>query len=251
MIAAALVNFLDTTECVRAAFTPYKLKHLADIWKSIDEMVLDYMGKHLISHIDGAEKYGTAQDGVIDQLAEDECARLLRLRRLRLRRLRLRRLRLRPGLYPTPIDLESSILMKFISERCFHATRRVLAMGADCTIPFNNQGDTPLHYAVTIGPEMVALLLRQPVNINAQAKDGQTPLHRVELNVNNPSECIMLIEILLAHGARADNKDGWGRLPLDCAMDQIIWIRDLGRYFSESRDKLNEDSEKVLSLLRE
>ncbi|MDR2807021.1 MAG: ankyrin repeat domain-containing protein [Puniceicoccales bacterium] len=77
----------------------------------------------------------------------------------------------------------------------------------------DKDGDTPLHWAVMKkNSEAVKLLLEQPgININAQDKDGDTPLHLAVKNKDSET-----VKPLLAHGAsvKIPNKDSYTVLEL-------------------------------------
>lgn len=72
---------------------------------------------------------------------------------------------------------------------------------------------TPLHHAVRFGyKDVVVWLIQNGADVNAAAYNGFTPLHMVERKD--------IAEILIKAGARLDQKDTWGKTPLQHAAEE-------------------------------
>ena len=92
--------------------------------------------------------------------------------------------------------------------------------GLDVT---NEMGSTLLFYAVmSDNPTILEFLTNAGLSINAQRKDGETPLHiaciRNKLNA---------ARWLLANGANPDLKDQWSRRAIDCVGEGNAELRTL------------------------
>jgi ankyrin repeat protein len=78
----------------------------------------------------------------------------------------------------------------------------------------DNDGLTPLHYAVQCARKDVAeLLLAKGADVNARDKHGDTPLHYAVQWAQKDAA-----ELLLAKGADINAKGGYGMTPLRCAV---------------------------------
>ena len=85
----------------------------------------------------------------------------------------------------------------------------------DDVIPINicdEDGWTALHLASWSNKKYVVELLKNVADINAQNKDGTTPLHHAARW--NSTEAI---SVLLQHGASTNIKNNKGRTPYDVA----------------------------------
>jgi hypothetical protein len=79
--------------------------------------------------------------------------------------------------------------------------RALLAQGADLKRR-NTQGWTPLHIAAAGGdPEIVTLLLQYGADVHAESNTGNTPLYNATVFGGRKA----VIDLLLAHGAKADS----------------------------------------------
>ena len=99
---------------------------------------------------------------------------------------------------------------------CPEVSRMLLEHGADVSLQ-NQSGHVPLHFVSGLGNKdegerlvLARLLLEGScMNVNAQAVDGQTPLHRASYN-RRPK----IVQLLLANGANVHTEDAQGRNPL-------------------------------------
>ena len=99
---------------------------------------------------------------------------------------------------------------------CPEVSRILLEHGADVSLQ-NQSGHVPLHFVSGLGNKdegerlvLARLLLEGScMNVNAQAVDGQTPLHRASYN-RRPK----IVQLLLANGANVHTEDAQGRNPL-------------------------------------
>ena len=99
---------------------------------------------------------------------------------------------------------------------CPEVSRILLEHGADVSLQ-NQSGNIPLHFVSDLGNKDEAerlvlarlLLAGSCMDVNAQAMDGGTPLHRASYN-RRPK----IVQLLLANGANAHVEDAQGRKPL-------------------------------------
>ncbi|RAP28318.1 hypothetical protein DID78_05100 [Candidatus Marinamargulisbacteria bacterium SCGC AG-343-D04] len=78
----------------------------------------------------------------------------------------------------------------------------------------NNNGWTPLHYAINNGNlEITKQLLRKKISLNSKDKKGRTPLHIA--TIKNFSD---IIKLLLSEGVKANIKDYNGFSPMHYAL---------------------------------
>jgi len=102
--------------------------------------------------------------------------------------------------------------------------RLFLDAGADVNVPGKHRNATPLHYAAdgsVISPDWdpkqqvktIQLLLKSGANINAQDKNGATPLHRAVR-----TRCSAAVKMLLESGANAMIKNKPGSTPFHLAV---------------------------------
>ena len=99
---------------------------------------------------------------------------------------------------------------------CPEVSRILLEHGADVSLQ-NQSGNVPLHFVSDLGNKdegerlvLARLLLAGScMDVNAQAMDGGTPLHRASYN-RRPK----IVQLLLANGANAHVEDAQGRKPL-------------------------------------
>jgi hypothetical protein len=105
---------------------------------------------------------------------------------------------------------------------CFEAERAVVQLierGANIE-EVDEYGTTALHFAAIIGSKSICNILRQNgVNVNAQNKDGYTPLM---LAVN--FERVEVAQLLLLCGAYIEKKDKYGNAAFTChKLDAKMW----------------------------
>jgi ankyrin repeat protein len=92
-------------------------------------------------------------------------------------------------------------------------------------------GETPLHLAAWNGyVDVVRLLLEKGANVNAQAKNGRTPLHQAARDGR-----VDLVRLLLETGANVELKDQNGDSPLDDAR-----VRNAFKRLTNSEEKFAE-----------
>lgn len=87
----------------------------------------------------------------------------------------------------------------------------------------DDKGNTPLHTACTVGcNEIVEMLLKNGADVNSVNKQGVTPLHCAS------SYYCDTVRILLDHGANINSIDNEGNTPLHCACyhidDSVVWV---------------------------
>jgi hypothetical protein len=88
--------------------------------------------------------------------------------------------------------------------------KRLVKEGANVNIQ-NNDGNTPLHYALWYQPSIVEFLVQHGANVNIQNKYGNIPLHLA--CYSQPS----FIKFLVQHGANANLQNKYGNTPLEYA----------------------------------
>ncbi|KAL1842575.1 hypothetical protein VTJ49DRAFT_4858 [Mycothermus thermophilus] len=103
--------------------------------------------------------------------------------------------------------------------------------GADVNARFDKRGHrscTPLMLACELAePRAVAALVQCGAEINAQDRNGRTPLfYAVSVRVDHRGEVPEIAAIMLRHGARIDLEDDPGGSPLDIAIKHIRWADD-------------------------
>lgn len=91
--------------------------------------------------------------------------------------------------------------------------KAILHDNPDLVFSKDDDGKTPLHYALTQGQkDVVELLLARKVDVNARDKDGGTPLYYAAKYGNKD-----VVELLLAKKAEVDAKNNDGETPLYAA----------------------------------
>ena len=80
----------------------------------------------------------------------------------------------------------------------------------------DNEGDTPLHYAIKRSNElnMKKFLLDHGANVNSKNSAGRTPFHHATAITHSLEVNMDVIKILLDHGADINSKDRKGNTPL-------------------------------------
>lgn len=109
---------------------------------------------------------------------------------------------LKAGFNPNAVDLDSnSLLISAILEKQLWAIPVLLEYGTHSNRE-NNQGITPIHYAVNFGlKKEVRLLVEQGANINHQTSSGTTALHRIKNIKSTPFEKMEMWNLLIKLGA--------------------------------------------------
>jgi len=92
--------------------------------------------------------------------------------------------------------------------------RWLVEHGADVSAP-DNYGDTPLHARSGHWQGRIGILLDLGADVHSGENARGTPLHKAAAVGN-----LRAVELLLAHGARADALDGSGRTPLAYALQR-------------------------------
>lgn len=122
-------------------------------------------------------------------------------------------------------------LFQSVREGDLGAVGELLKRNPDLVFAIDKEGATPLHAAVWsfAGHKDVAeLLLANGADVNARARNGETPLHKVvgpSVSRNRRSSrrsSYELAELLLAHGAEVNAEDARGRTPLGSMMYRLI-----------------------------
>ena len=103
--------------------------------------------------------------------------------------------------------------------------------GADVNARFDKRGHrgvTPLMLACELAePRAVAALVHCGAEINAQDRNGRTPLcYAVSVRVDHRGEVPEIAAIMLRHGARMDIEEEPNCSPLDTAIKHIRWAED-------------------------
>ncbi|KAG7288148.1 hypothetical protein NEMBOFW57_007672 [Staphylotrichum longicolle] len=103
--------------------------------------------------------------------------------------------------------------------------------GADVNARFDKRGHravTPLMLACELAePRAVAALVQCGAEINAQDRNGRTPLcYAVTIRVDHRGEVPEIAAIMLRHGARMDIEEEPNCSPLDTAIKHIRWAED-------------------------
>ncbi|KAK4158050.1 ankyrin repeat-containing domain protein [Chaetomidium leptoderma] len=103
--------------------------------------------------------------------------------------------------------------------------------GADVNSRFDKRGHrgvTPLMLACELAePRAVAALVQCGAEINAQDRNGRTPLcYAVTIRVDHRGEVPEIASIMLRHGARMDIEEEPNCSPLDTAIKHIRWAED-------------------------
>jgi ankyrin repeat protein len=103
--------------------------------------------------------------------------------------------------------------------------------GADVNARFDKRGHravTPLMLACELAePRAVAALIQCGAEINAQDRNGRTPLcYAVSVRVDHRGEVPEIASIMLRHGARMDIEEDPNCSPLDTAIKHIRWAED-------------------------
>ncbi|KAK4139203.1 ankyrin repeat-containing domain protein [Dichotomopilus funicola] len=103
--------------------------------------------------------------------------------------------------------------------------------GADVNAKFDKRGHrgvTPLMLACELAePRAVAALVQCGAEINAQDRNGRTPLcYAVTVRVDHRGEVPEIASIMLRHGARMDIEEEPNSSPLDTAIKHIRWAED-------------------------
>ncbi|KAL2177075.1 ankyrin repeat-containing domain protein [Thermothelomyces heterothallicus CBS 202.75] len=109
--------------------------------------------------------------------------------------------------------------------------RALVEAGADVNAQFDvrtHRGATPLMLACELAePRAVATLIQCGAEINAQDRNGRTPLcYAVTLRVDHRGEVPEIATIMLRHGARMDIEEEPNCSPLDTAIKHIRWAED-------------------------
>jgi len=92
----------------------------------------------------------------------------------------------------------------------------LIAHGADVNVR-NKFGETPLHVAASAGSkDVLALLIAKGADLNATNPRGRTPLH-VASEIHDKSA----VEVLASHGADVNIKDKYGETPLRSARHKL------------------------------
>jgi hypothetical protein len=107
-----------------------------------------------------------------------------------------------------------SALVQAVRSNDLSRVRRLLERGANVNAATNNDGWTPLHWAVDWGRrDVVALLLRSGANVDAVDNYGWTPLHVAASDA--PRD---IVALLLRSGANVNAATNNGRTPLHVAV---------------------------------
>lgn len=127
---------------------------------------------------------------------------------------------------------DATPLIRPIVLRCVPVVQLLLQAGADVHVVTENNGETPLHYALTgidkLNYAIIEQLLYAGADINAQSLDGSTPLHYFFSRVGQHKPCknyVRILDILLRAGADFSVKNNEGIAPLDYArnLDPHMW----------------------------
>ncbi|NBV22350.1 MAG: hypothetical protein EBS05_10595 [Proteobacteria bacterium] len=127
----------------------------------------------------------------------------------------------------------------------------LLAAGADCTQSTNRRASQPIHYAADGHRDspawdearqvaMLRLLLKACADINAQDKNGATPLHRAVR-----TRCAAAVKCLLEAGADATIRNNPGSTPFHLA------VQNTGRGGSGSEQARAAQREIIQSFLKQ
>lgn len=103
----------------------------------------------------------------------------------------------------------------------------VLLINADANINIFNtvreRGKTLLHEAAQQGYcEVAKLLLDRGIGVNIKNDNGMTPLHYAVTNYTFRDDNLDMVMLLVAHGAAIDAKDHMGRTPLNVVTDMLM-----------------------------
>lgn len=163
---------------------------------------------------------------------------------------------------PDPTELNRQFISA-IENAKYDEVVRLLKLGANVMTP-NQEGDTPLHIAVTEGDaEVMEFLIQNKANVNATGRSGNKPLHYtgdVEIvrklinhkaNVNVQDEygymplhyAVMegdkeMMELLIKNKAEVNSKNKYGYTPLDFAC-----IREILEYLIQNKANINTTTE--------
>lgn len=117
------------------------------------------------------------------------------------------------GAFASPRDDEGNTpLHVAVSNRDEELTR--LLIECDAMLDAKDKtGATPLHHAARGDKRMAELLVAAGASVNVVSNDGDTPLHEAAFRGQRET-----VQLLLAHGADANVRNSRGRTPLDEAL---------------------------------